>query len=245
MSDQQQKIQKLQAIIDDSNDIVFFGGAGVSTESGIPDFRSAGGLFSQPSDYPPEYMVSRSFYDKHTEEFFDFYRANLVHLDARPNAAHNKLVELEKAGKLNAVITQNVDGLHQVAGSENVLELHGGIRTNICRKCGKEYDVDFIVNSTGVPRCDDCDGEVKPDVVLYEEALDRSVIEEAVRQISRADLLLIGGTSLLVYPAAGLVNYFNGKNIVVINKDATAREAKNAMTITGSIGDVLGAITVN
>ena len=206
------KIEQLQEIIDSSENIVFFGGAGVSTESGIPDFRSADGIYSKT----PEELVSHTYYFKHTEEFFEFYKENLIFKDAKPNPAHYKLAELEKEGKLKAVITQNIDGLHQSAGSKNVLELHGSVHRNYCQICNKNYDLDYILNSQGIPRCE-CGGIIKPDVVLYEEPLNNAILSFAVDYISNAETLIIGGTSLVVYPAAGLINYFNGKNLVLIN----------------------------
>lgn len=236
-----QKLQELQAIIDKSANIVFFGGAGVSTESGIPDFRSEDGLYSQKYKYPPEMMVSRSFYDKHTKEFFEFYRDKLVNNDAKPNPAHLKLAELERAGKLKAVVTQNVDGLHQQAGSQNVIELHGSVHRNFCRKCHRVYPLEKIIESAGVPTCE-CGGQIKPDVVLYEEMLDPETISEAVRYIGEADLLIIGGTSMAVYPAAGLVDYFSGGHIVLINRDVPRRGAKADLIFTDPIGEVLGAV---
>lgn len=199
---EKEKIAKLQQMIDESHNIVFFGGAGVSTESHIPDFRSTDGLYHQTYQYPPEVMVSHTFFVQKTEEFFDFYKNKMIFTDAKPNPAHLKLAQLEKAGKLSAVVTQNIDGLHQAAGSQNVFELHGSVHRNYCQKCGKFYDVDYIVNSKGIPCCEDCGGIVKPDVVLYEEGLDSATIQGAVRAISNADMLIIGGTSLVVYPAA-------------------------------------------
>ena len=210
----------LQEIIDDSTRIVFFGGAGVSTESGIPDFRSADGLYSQRYKYPPEQIVSHTFYERNTEEFFAFYRDRMIFPDAKPNAAHMKLAELEHAGKLSAVITQNIDGLHQAAGSKNVIELHGSVYRNYCEKCGKFHGLDAVTGSTGIPRCE-CGGRIKPDVVLYEESLNGDDINRAVNEIAAADTLIIGGTSLVVYPAAGFVNYFTGKHLAVINKSET------------------------
>lgn len=231
----------LQEIIDDSGRIVFFGGAGVSTESGIPDFRSADGLYSQKYDYPPEQIVSHTFFTKRTEEFYRFYRDRMIFLDAKPNAAHLKLAELEKAGKLHAVITQNIDGLHQAAGSKNVIELHGSVHRNYCMKCGKFYPLSAVTESEGVPKCD-CGGTIKPDVVLYEESLKSEDIENAVYEISTADTLIIGGTSLVVYPAAGLVRYFKGKHLVVINKSQLNEHAE--LVINDSIGKVMSKIKV-
>lgn len=236
-------VKKLQEMVDESRYIVFFGGAGVSTESGIPDFRSQDGLYSQTYKYPPEQMVSRSFYDRHKKEFFDFYRDKMLALDAKPNPAHLKLAELEKAGKLKAVITQNIDGLHQKAGSQNVIELHGSVHRNYCRTCGREYPGEFIRDCEGLPVCE-CGGEVKPDVVLYEESLNGGDINRAVKAISNADMLVIGGTSLVVYPAAGLVDYFKGKNLVVVNKTETGRSERANLVITDPIGSMFEKIEV-
>lgn len=235
--------ERLQEIIDDSSNIVLFGGAGVSTESGIPDFRSADGLYRQSYKYSPEQIVSHTFFVNHTEEFYDFYKEKMMFLDAEPNAAHRKLAELETAGKLSAVITQNIDGLHQAAGSRHVLELHGSIHRNYCQKCGKFYDAAYVKGSEGVPRCE-CGGLIKPDVVLYEEGLDSGIINESIRAISEADTLIIGGTSLVVYPAAGFIDYFRGKHLVVINKSATAREVGAELTVSAPIGEVLEAIEI-
>lgn len=231
----------LQQIIDESNRIVFFGGAGVSTESGIPDFRSADGLYSQQYKYPPEQIVSHTFFVKYPEEFFRFYKDRMIFPKAKPNAAHKKLAELEQAGKLHAVITQNIDGLHQAAGSVNVIELHGSVHRNYCMKCGKFYPLSAVTESEGVPKCD-CGGYIKPDVVLYEESLKGEDIERAVYEIENADCLIIGGTSLAVYPAAGLVRYFKGKYIVVINKSELDTGAD--LVINDSIGKVLDQIKV-
>lgn len=231
----------LQQIIDESNRIVFFGGAGVSTESGIPDFRSADGLYSQQYKYPPEQIVSHTFFVKYPEEFFRFYKDRMIFPKAKPNAAHKKLAELEQAGKLHAVITQNIDGLHQAAGSVNVIELHGSVHRNYCMKCGKFYPLSVVTESEGVPKCD-CGGYIKPDVVLYEESLKGEDIERAVYEIENADCLIIGGTSLAVYPAAGLVRYFKGKYIVVINKSEL--DAGSDLVINDSIGKVLDQIKV-
>ncbi len=240
----QEEIAKLQAIIDDSENIVFFGGAGVSTESGIPDFRSANGIYHQKYKYSPEQVVSHSFFVRHTDAFYDFYKEKMIFLDAKPNAAHIKLAELEAAGKLSAVVTQNIDGLHQAAGSKNVYELHGSIMRNYCQNCHKFYDVNYVKSAEGTPRCS-CGGIVKPDVVLYEEGLDSEVIQNTISAISRADTLIIGGTSLVVYPAAGFIDYFRGKHLVVINKSATAREVGAELTIAAPIGEILGAIKVS
>ena len=231
----------LQEMIDKSRRIVFFGGAGVSTESGIPDFRSVDGLYHQKYAYPPETILSHTFYEKHPEEFFRFYRDKLLKLDAEPNAAHKKLAELERAGKLTAVVTQNIDGLHQKAGSRTVYELHGSVLRNYCEKCGKFYDAEFMLHSEGVPRCT-CGGRIKPDVVLYEEGLDMDTVRGAVNAISEADMLIVGGTSLVVYPAAGLIQYYEGSRLVVINK--TDLSAMADLTILGAIGEVLSQIKV-
>ena len=230
-------IAELKEIISKSDNIVFFGGAGVSTESGIPDFRSVDGLYSKKYKYTPEMMVSHSFFRSNTEEFFDFYINKMIFLNAKPNSAHKMLAELEKEGKVKAVITQNIDGLHQAAGSKNVLELHGSVHRNYCMKCRKFYDVNFIVNSKGIPKCQ-CGGIVKPDVVLYEESLNTDVIEKAVNFIERADVLIVGGTSLVVYPAAGLINYFKGSKLVLINKSSTPMDRRADLVINDSIGKV-------
>lgn len=240
----QEKISRLQQMIDDSHRIVFFGGAGVSTESHIPDFRSTDGLYHQTYQYPPEVMVSHSFYAQHTEEFYDFYKNKMVFLDAEPNKAHKKLAELEAAGKLSAIITQNIDGLHQKAGSKNVYELHGSVHRNYCVKCHKFFDAEYVVSAKGVPHCDDCQGIVKPDVVLYEENLDGNVMQGAINAIANADMLIIGGTSLVVYPAAGMIDYFRGKYLAVLNRDATSRDRQADVCITDPIGEVLGQIAV-
>ena len=232
-------VERLQEMIDESSNIVFFGGAGVSTESNIPDFRSADGIYHQSYKYSPEEVVSHSFYEKHPKAFFEFYREKMMVLDAKPNAAHLKLAELENAGKIKAVITQNIDGLHQAAGSKTVYELHGSTLRNYCVKCGAFYDVDFIANSTGVPRCPKCGGIIKPDVVLYEEGLDEQVLSGAVSAIRRADTLIIGGTSLVVYPAAGLIRYFRGDHLVVINMQPTNADAEADLCIAKPIGQVL------
>ena len=239
--DLRNQIAALQEMIDKSRRIVFFGGAGVSTESGIPDFRSVDGLYHQKYAYPPETILSHTFYEKHPEEFFRFYRDKLLKLDAQPNAAHKKLAELERAGKLTAVVTQNIDGLHQKAGSRTVYELHGSVLRNYCEKCGKFYDAEFMLHSEGVPRCT-CGGRIKPDVVLYEEGLDMDTVRGAVNAISEADMLIVGGTSLVVYPAAGLIQYYEGSRLVVINK--TDLSAMADLTILGAIGEVLSQIKV-
>lgn len=235
--------EKLQQMIDGTRRIVFFGGAGVSTESGIPDFRSVDGLYHQKFDYPPETILSHSFFISHTAEFFDFYRQKMICLTARPNAAHRKLAELEAAGRLSAVVTQNIDGLHQMAGSKNVLELHGSVHRNYCQKCHKCYSAEEILNSTGIPRCS-CGGLIKPDVVLYEEQLDSRTIDESLRYISEADMLIIAGTSLTVYPAASLIRYFRGSYLVLINRDPTPMDNRTSLTIHGKVGEVLGQIIV-
>ena len=234
-----EKIKKLREMVDESNYIVFFGGAGVSTESGIKDYRSVDGLYSQRFAYPPETMLSHSFYVAHTEEFYDFYRAKMLSPEAKPNAAHRKLAEWEKAGKLKAVITQNIDNLHQAAGSREVLELHGSAWRNYCQRCGAFYGIERIVHSRGVPRCS-CGGVIKPDVVLYEEGLNEDTIARAIHHIRQADMLIIGGTSLVVYPAAGLVRYFRGDKLVVINKGETGADA--ALVISEPIGQVLSQL---
>ena len=234
---------KLQSIIDDSSNIVFFGGAGVSTESNIPDFRSADGLYQQQYRYSPEQIVSHSFFVHNTEAFYDFYKNKMMFLDAKPNAAHLKLAQLEKAGKLKAVITQNIDGLHQAAGSQTVYEIHGSIHRNYCQSCGKFYDAHFVKEADGIPKCE-CGGTIKPDVVLYEESLDSGLIQKSIRAISEADTLSIGGTSLVVYPAAGFIDYFRGKHLVVINKGATAREVGAELTIAAPIGEVMRQIRI-
>ena len=234
-------VETLKAWVDASSRIVFFGGAGVSTESGIPDFRSTGGLYHQEWKYPPEVILSHSFYKSNPEEFFRFYRAKMLAPEAQPNAAHRKLAEWEAAGKLTAVVTQNIDGLHQAAGSKHVCELHGSVHRNYCEKCGKFHGLDFILNTTGVPRCA-CGGIVKPDVVLYEEGLDQAVLSDAVRAIAGADLLIIGGTSLNVYPAAGLINYYQGNRLALINRSAVARDLSAGLVITDPIGEVLGQL---
>ena len=233
-------IEKLRGMIKNSDKIVFFGGAGVSTESGIPDFRSVDGLYNQQWDYPPETILSHSFFMKKTEEFYRFYRAKMLCPNAEPNAAHLKLAQLEREGKLTAVVTQNIDGLHQAAGSKKVYELHGSVLRNYCMKCGKFHSVEFIMNSTGVPTCE-CGGVVKPDVVLYEEGLDDSVVNGAVNAIADADTLIIAGTSLNVYPAAGLVRYFRGNDLVIINMSPTGMDSSADLLICGRIGEVLSA----
>lgn len=234
---------ELQEMIDRAGRIVFFGGAGVSTESGIPDFRSADGLYSQKYKYPPEEIVSHDFFVRNTEEFYRFYRDRMIFPQAKPNAAHLKLAELERAGKLSAVVTQNIDGLHTAAGSRRVIELHGSVHRNHCMSCGKSYGLEFVMGCEGVPRCE-CGGIVKPDVVLYGENLDDNDIDSAINEISRADLLIIGGTSLAVYPAAGLIRFFNGERIVVINKSPISADRNADLVINGSIGEALGAVVI-
>ena len=234
-------VETLKTWAAESKAIAFFGGAGVSTESGIPDFRSTGGLYHQEWKYPPETILSHTFYKSNPEEFFRFYRAKMLAPGAKPNAAHKKLAEWEAAGKLTAVVTQNIDGLHQAAGSKHVCELHGSVHRNYCEKCGKFYGLDFILNGSGVPRCT-CGGTVKPDVVLYEEGLDQSVMNDAVDSIARADLLIIGGTSLNVWPAAGLINYFQGERLVLINKSAVARDLSAGLVVTEPIGEVMARL---
>lgn len=237
------KNEELQKLISGSDNIVFFGGAGVSTESGIPDFRSVDGLYHQKYAYPPETMLSHTFYVEHPEEFFEFYRNKMILPDARPNKAHLKLAELEEVGKLKAVITQNIDGLHQMAGSKTVLELHGSVKRNYCEHCRKFYDEMFILHSKGVPTCK-CGGRIKPDVVLYEEGLDRQVMQQAISYISHADVLIVGGTSLVVYPAAGMIDYYRGSKLVLINRASTPNDRKASLLISESIGQVLGEIQV-
>ena len=239
------ELETLQSWIDQSHNIVFFGGAGVSTESGIKDFRSPDGLYNQHYKFPPETMLSRSFFDAHPEEFFRFYRDKMLNPGAKPNAAHKKLAELEAAGKLRSVITQNIDGLHQAAGSQTVYELHGSTLRNYCMKCKTKYPVDFLWDTTGVPRCPVCGGIVRPDVVLYEEGLDADVLSGAIHAIQQADMLIIGGTSLVVYPAAGLINYYNGHKLVLINKSATGMDSRADLAIHAPIGEVFSQITVD
>ncbi len=235
----QQELETLKKWIDNSDNIVFFGGAGVSTESGIPDFRSVDGLYNQQYDYPPETILSHSFYMRKPEEFYRFYRNKMLFPNAEPNRAHKALAKLEKMGKLKAVVTQNIDGLHQKAGSREVLELHGSVLRNYCTRCGKFYGLDAILNSTGVPKCT-CGGTIKPDVVLYEEGLDQETIEKSVKYIANADVLIIGGTSLTVYPAAGLIDYYRGHKLVLINKSVTPMDNRADLVISGPIGEVLG-----
>lgn len=235
--------ERLQRWIDESRHIVFFGGAGVSTESGIPDFRSADGLYHQSYRYPPEEIISHHFFLQNTAEFYRFYREKMIVPSARPNAAHLKLAEMEQKGKLDAVITQNIDGLHRMAGSHKVLELHGSVLRNFCMECGKFYGVEAITETEDIPRCD-CGGTIKPDVVLYEEGLDNAILEEAVRCIEQADLLIVGGTSLVVYPAAGLLQYFRGNRLALLNRDATAYDARAGLILREPIGTVLRQMKV-
>ena len=237
-------VDKFVDMVQHSDNIVFFGGAGVSTESGIPDFRSVDGLYNQKYKYPPETILSHSFYVSQPEEFYRFYRDKMLCLDAQPNAAHIKLAELEQAGKLKAIVTQNIDGLHQKAGSKNVLELHGSVHRNFCQRCHKFFDAEYMLHSEGVPKCDACGGPIKPDVVLYEEGLDNDVIEQSLYYISHADMLIIGGTSLVVYPAAGLVRYYGGHKLVLINKSATDMDKSADLVINEPIGEVFSRITV-
>ena len=235
------EIERFKELVGNSDNIVFFGGAGVSTESGIPDFRSVDGLYNQKYDYPPETILSHSFYLYHTEEFYRFYRDKMLALDAEPNMAHKKLAELEQKDKLKAVITQNIDGLHQKAGSKEVLELHGSVHRNYCQKCHKLYDARYILESEGIPTCE-CGGKIKPDVVLYEEGLDSRTLQKSIEYISNADILIIGGTSLAVYPAAGLIDYYRGNKLVLINKSATPMDSRADLIIHESIGKVFGAL---
>lgn len=236
----EKKIELLKQWMEQSDSIVFFGGAGVSTESGIPDFRSVDGLYNQTYKYPPETIISHSFYVRNPQEFYRFYKDRMLFPDAKPNRAHLALAKLEQEGKLTAVITQNIDGLHQAAGSKEVLELHGSVHRNYCTRCGQFYDLDYVLKSEGVPRCS-CGGTIKPDVVLYEEGLDNRILQKSVNAIRNADMLIVGGTSLVVYPAAGLIDYYQGKRLVLINKDKTARDSMADLVINGKIGEVLGA----
>lgn len=236
------KIIKLQEIIDNSDNIVFFGGAGVSTESGIPDFRSVDGLYNQKYDYPPEEILSHTFFMRKPEEFYRFYKDKMLELDIEPNAAHKKLAELERAGKLKAVVTQNIDGLHQKAGSKIVYELHGTVHKNYCMSCKKFFDAHYVKAAEKIPYCDECGGLIKPDVVLYEEGLDDRTVHGAVNAIAKADVLIIAGTSLTVYPAAGMVRYFGGSNLVLINRDPTPMDNAANLVIHSKVGEVLGKI---
>ena len=236
------QIAKLKEIVDNSDNIVFFGGAGVSTESGIPDFRSVDGLYHQKYDYPPETILSHTFYRSKPEEFFRFHKDKMLCLSAKPNAAHLKLAQWEKEGKLKAVITQNIDGLHQAAGSREVLELHGSVLRNYCEQCGEFYDAEYMLHAEGVPKCKKCGGPIKPDVVLYEEGLDQNTINKAVQYIREADVLIIGGTSLVVYPAAGLIDYYNGNKLVLVNKTPTGRDSIADLVVKGSIGEIFSQL---
>jgi len=239
-----EKVAKLKEIIQSSGNIIFFGGAGVSTESNIPDFRSSKGLFRNnygDKNYSPEKILSNSFFYNHTEEFYDFYRSKMIYKDAKPNNAHIALARLEEMGKLKAVITQNIDGLHQAAGSREVLELHGSVHRNYCLKCGKFFSLDYILNSSGIPKCDECGGTIKPDVVLYEEALDMDLMRKAVNYVEKAEVLIVAGTSLTVYPAAGLIRYFSGKHMVLINKSPTPYDHVAHLVINDSVGETLKA----
>lgn len=237
-----EQLETLRTWINESDNIVFFGGAGVSTESGIPDFRSVDGLYHQQYDYPPETILSHTFFKRNTEEFYRFYRAKMLALDAKPNAAHKKLAEWEQQGKLKAVVTQNIDGLHQAAGSKVVYELHGSVHRNYCQKCGAFYDARYMLESTEIPRCEKCGGLIKPDVVLYEEGLDQATINGAVHAISQADVLIIGGTSLTVYPAAGLIDYYNGNKLVLINKSVTPMDSRADLLVQGPIGEIFSQL---
>ena len=237
-------IKKLNQAVNECNYIVFFGGAGVSTESGIPDFRSVDGLYNQKYKYPPETIISHSFFMSRPEEFYEFYKDKMLYTDVIPNDAHKKLAELEAAGKVKAVVTQNIDGLHQAAGSKTVLELHGSVHRNYCMNCGKSFDLKYVKESDGVPRCDECGGMIKPDVVLYEEGLNQQTLEDAVYYISHADMLIIGGTSLAVYPAAGLIDYYRGNKLVLINKSTTPMDSRADLLIQAGLGEVFGQIEV-
>lgn len=238
----EEKLEILKQWVNESAHMVFFGGAGVSTESGIPDFRSVDGLYHQQYDYPPETILSHTFYMRKPEEFYRFYRAKMLAPDAKPNAAHRKLAQWEQEGKLSAVVTQNIDGLHQAAGSRKVYELHGSVRRNHCRKCGAFYDLDYMLRTTGIPRCEKCGGIIKPDVVLYEEGLDQATLNGAVRAIGNADLLIVGGTSLTVYPAAGLIDYYDGDRLVLINRSVTPLDSRADLLIQGSIGEIFSQL---
>ncbi|WP_313758315.1 NAD-dependent protein deacylase [Tissierella sp.] len=237
-------IEKLKSIIDGSDNIVFFGGAGVSTESNIPDFRSAAGLYTTSKNYkyPPEYMLSHTCYKRDTKDFFEFYKAKMIYTEAKPNLAHIALRELERRGKLKAIITQNIDGLHQMAKSKNVLELHGSVHRNYCIRCSKFFALDYILENEEIPICDECGGIVKPDVVLYEESLDMDVLHKAIEYVQKADVLIVGGTSLMVYPAASLVEYYRGNKLILINKSETQYDGRALLTFNNSIGEVLNSI---
>lgn len=235
------QIAQLKQWIDDTDNIVFFGGAGVSTESGIPDFRSVDGLYHQHYNFPPETILSRTFFDAQTEEFYRFYRNKMLCLDANPNAAHKKLAQWERAGKLRAIVTQNIDGLHQAAGSQTVYELHGSVHRNYCRRCHKFYDAAHMLHAQGIPLCS-CGGIIKPDVVLYEESLNEEILENSVRAIRAADILMIGGTSLAVYPAASLLNYYRGHRLVLVNKTATTADRRADLVLHGPIGEIFSQL---
>ena len=237
-------VEQIAEVIKNSNNIVFFGGAGVSTESGIPDFRSVDGLYNQKYDYPPETILSHTFYRRKTAEFYRFYRDKMICKDAKPNVIHNVLAKLEKEGKVKAVITQNIDGLHQLAGSKEVLELHGSVHRNYCEECGKFFDADYILESKDIPKCDaiGCFGGVKPDVVLYEEGLDDETLRKSIEYIRNADVLIVGGTSLAVYPAAGLIDYYRGNKLILINKSATPRDSVADYIYQGSLGDIFSSL---
>lgn len=239
-----EKLNQLQTILSNGTRMVFFGGAGVSTESGIPDFRSPDGLYHMKYDVPPEQLLSHSYFYSHTKQFYQFYREKMICLTAKPNAAHRKLAELERAGKLSAIVTQNIDGLHQAAGSQNVLELHGSVHRNDCLQCGARYDAQWILEHDGIPHCEACGGLIKPDVVLYEESLDMDILERSIAAISQADVLMIGGTSLSVYPAAGLVRYFQGDALVLLNRTPTQMDQQETLCISDPIAAVLEQITV-
>jgi len=235
------EIATLKKWVEESDNIVFFGGAGVSTESGVPDFRSVDGLYNQKYDYPPETILSHTFYRNKPEEFYRFYRDKMLYTDVKPNAAHLKLAELEARGKVRAVITQNIDGLHQAAGSKVVCELHGSVLRNYCEWCGKFHDMNYVLESSGVPKCS-CGGPIKPDVVLYEEGLDQKTIKDSINFIRNADMLIIGGTSLAVYPAAGLIDYYEGNKLVLVNKTPTPRDSQADLVVTGAIGEIFSQI---
>ena len=242
MAAAEDKVKLLKQYVEESSSIVFFGGAGVSTESGIPDFRSVDGLYNQQYDYPPETILSHTFFRRNTEEFYRFYRAKMLALDAKPNAAHKKLAQWEQEGKLKAVVTQNIDGLHQAAGSKMVYELHGSVHRNYCQKCGAFYDARYMLESKGIPKCEKCGGIIKPDVVLYEEGLDDATMRGAIRAIGHADVLIIGGTSLTVYPAAGLIDYYNGNKLVLINKSVTPMDSRADLLVQGPIGEIFSQL---
>ncbi|MDD3171943.1 MAG: NAD-dependent protein deacylase [Bacilli bacterium] len=237
-----EKIIKLAQIINESNNIVFFGGAGVSTESKIPDFRSEKGIFKENTSIPPEEIISHSFFVRNPQYFYDFYKTKMIYLDAKPNDAHLALTKLEKMGKLKAIITQNIDSLHQLSGSKEVLELHGSVMRNYCQECHKFFDVSYIIGTKGVPHCDACGGIIKPDVILYEEELNMNILEKALEYITKADVLIVGGTSLMVYPAASLVRYFSGKELVIINKTTTGIEKNATLVINDSVGKVFSEV---